>query len=91
MPSRVNHQRRKMSVPTIARMEGVAEKKVLDWIRSGELRAINIARRPDGRPRYAIDIDDLAAFERSRLVVPSGGDNAPRLRRRAAVDVKQFV
>ena len=34
--------RRKYTVPMVARMMGVAERKVLDWIRAGELRAVNL-------------------------------------------------
>jgi excisionase family DNA binding protein len=82
-------KRRKHTVPTVARELGVANRKVLDWIKSGELRAVNLARSADGRPRYAIDVEDLARFEESRAVVPNVGAT-PRLRRRAAAGVKEF-
>ena len=72
-------------------MLGVADAKILAWIRSGELRAVNLARSRNGRPRYAIDVADIEAFERSREVVPLGSGNATRrLRRRADGNVKQF-
>lgn len=63
--------RKKMTVPQLARQLGVAERKVLGWIRDGELKALNLARTRNGRPRYAVDVDDLAAFERSRQVIPN--------------------
>jgi hypothetical protein len=83
--------RRKRSVPTVAREMGVAEKKVIGWIRSGELRALNLARSRDGRPRYAIDVADIEAFEQSRQVIPDGGaSTTQRLRRRTPGNVKEF-
>lgn len=60
---------RKLTPPQIARMWGISPEKVLAWIRSGELRAFNISRHPHGRPRYLVDIDDLAEFEANRAVV----------------------
>ena len=38
---------------------GVCADKVLNWIRSGELRAIDVANRGSTRPRYRIDPGDL--------------------------------
>jgi hypothetical protein len=63
----------------------------LHFIRTGELRAINLAASRSNRPRYVIDRDDLAAFERARAVVPDAGESTTRrLRRRAAGNVKEF-
>lgn len=45
---------------------GVATRKVHSWIRAGELRAVNIATDPNGRPRWVIDMADLQAFEQRR-------------------------
>jgi hypothetical protein len=50
----------------LAARYGVSPDKVLAWIRSGELRAINVSARRGGRPRYLIDVADLAAFENAR-------------------------
>jgi hypothetical protein len=72
-------------------MFGVAEQKILHWIHNKELKAMNLARRLNGRPRYAIDIDDLAAFERGRQVDPDGGEaTTSKLRRRASGIVKEY-
>lgn len=60
----------KMTPPQLAKRWGVAPAKVVAWILSGELRAINAATNPNGeRPRYLIDVSDVDLFERSRAVV----------------------
>lgn len=69
----------RMTPSEIARMLRVAPEKVVGWIRAGELRAVNIATRPTGRPRWVVSQDDLAAFERRRQTVAT--QNARRTRR----------
>jgi hypothetical protein len=84
-------ERRKLTAPQIARLWGVSTHKVLHFIRTGELRAINLAASRTNRPRYVIDRDDLERFERGRQVIPDGGESTTRkLRRRAAGNVKEF-
>jgi hypothetical protein len=61
---------RKLTPPDIARAWGIGPDKVLVWIRSGELPAINAATRQGGRPRYLVDAADLAAFEARRASRP---------------------
>jgi hypothetical protein len=63
-------KRTKVSPPELAARWGVSPDKVLGWIRSGELRAINVARNRHTRPRYLIDQADIVAFELSRQVHP---------------------
>ena len=76
----------KRSPPEVARDWGISPEKVIDWIRSGELRAMNAAARPGGRPRYLIDVRDLEAFQLRRSVQPT-----PRThRRRAPPDVIEY-
>jgi len=58
--------------------------KVRAWIKSGELVAINVARKANGRPRYRIDPIDLAAFEQRRRVRPQA--SAVRRRRKRTND-----
>lgn len=63
--------RTKIRPPELARQWGVGVHTVLDWIRSGQLRAIDVSRAPGVcRPRYLIDRSDLAAFEQRRLAGP---------------------
>jgi hypothetical protein len=59
----------KITPRALARRYRVSPDKILAWIRSGELRAVNIATKPGGRPRYAIDEADVAAFEERRTAV----------------------
>lgn len=80
--------KRKLTPPEIARLWGITPDKVLVWIRSGELRAIDASTSQGERPRYLVDIDDLAAFERSRSTAPKA-EAKPARRRRP--DVKQYV
>jgi hypothetical protein len=66
----------------------VATNKVLAFIRSGELRAVNLASREATRPRYAIDLDDVADFERRRQAVADTPQ--PRVRRKRQVEGKDY-
>jgi hypothetical protein len=85
-------ERRKITPPQLAKQWGVNVAKVVAFIRAGELPAINLAARGTVRPRYAIDVADVEAFEAGRRIVPDGGlSTTQRLRRRAAENVKQFV
>ncbi len=61
---------RKFRPPELAKRYGVEPSKIIAWIRSGELRAVNIATRPTGRPRYIIDEEDVVAFEERREARP---------------------
>ena len=75
--------RRKITPPAYARELGVDVHRVLDWIRSGELPAIDVSTAPGRtRPRYRIDRSDIIAFERRRAVQPP----APRPSRRRRKD-----
>ena len=84
-------ERRKLTVPQLSRQWGVSQNKILEFVRRGELRAVNLASHSSTRPRYAIDIDDIAAFERARQVVVDGAEVAtPKLRRRTPGNVKEY-
>ena len=60
--------REKLTPPELARLWGISPDKVLSWIRTGELRAINAAKSTNGRPRYLIDVKDVEEFENRRAV-----------------------
>jgi len=60
-----------MSPREIARRWGISPDKILAWIHSGELRAIDVATRRGGRPRYLVDVEELAAFEARRAATAS--------------------
>lgn len=59
-----------LTPPQAARILGVNPDKVLGWIRSGELKASNLAKRQGGRPKYRIAGEDLQAFRNRRTVQP---------------------
>jgi hypothetical protein len=54
----------------LARRYGIGIHKVLGWIRSGELRAVNVAQDAARRPQWSILPEDLAAFENRRRAAP---------------------
>lgn len=81
-------ERNKLTPPEVARQWGVSIDKVLTWIRSGELRALNLATRLTGRPRYRIDVNDLRDFEQRRAVIPPSPPE--RRRRKSTADVIEF-
>jgi hypothetical protein len=70
--------RRLITPPELARRYGVSPEKIITWIRSGELHAVDLATKLGGRPRYAISEEDIVAFEGRRAVVPP----APVIRRK---------
>jgi hypothetical protein len=67
---------------------GVTEHTVLGWIRTGELKAINVGRRARAKkPRWRITDDALAAFEALRTPSPPS-PTSPR--RKRPTDVIEF-
>ena len=55
----------------IARSRGVNVVKILDFIKSGELRATNYAASQCGKlPRWRVSPADLEAFDAARAAVP---------------------
>jgi hypothetical protein len=84
-------ERRNRTPPEIARQYRIATKKVLTLIRTGELRALNLANRGCTRPRYSITPEALEEFERSREVIPNDSRGTTRsLRQRKSSNVRQF-
>lgn len=79
---------RTLSVREVTERFAVNEHTVLGWIRSGELRAINVGRSPDKKkPRWRITSEALAAFEQLRTPMPP----LPRTqRKRQQADVIEF-
>jgi excisionase family DNA binding protein len=76
------------SVRDLCDRYGVSEHTVLGWIHSGELRAVNVGRRPGAKkPRWRIPNEALAAFEQLRTPTPP----APRTRlRKRPAEVIEF-
>lgn len=81
---------RALSPPAVAERLGVSPAKILNWIDSGELKAINVAASSRGqRPRWRITPEALAAFEAGRANAPAPPTPRPR-RRRADSTVIEF-
>jgi hypothetical protein len=60
----------------------VGQSKILAWIHSGQLRAVNVAANLSGRPRWVVLPDALVEFERRRA---GGPPPKPQRRRRRQV------
>ena len=80
--------RTKLTPPQYAQRLGADVHRVLGWIRNGELRAVNVATRTTGRPRYRIDEIDIAAFEARRSATPA--PKVPRQRKRQDPEIITF-
>jgi hypothetical protein len=57
-----------LTPPLAAKQIGCAPETIIGWIRSGALKASNLAKGQ--RPRYVIDPDDLSAFLTTRQEKP---------------------
>lgn len=74
-----------LSVRDVCEHFDVGEHTVLGWIRSGELRAVNVGRRQGAKkPRWRITPEALAAFEQLRTPTPPP-PRTPRKKRPAEV------
>ena len=74
--------------PARAKELGVSPEKIVGFIKSGELAAIDVSLRPGvGRPRYRIRQDDWEAFllRRSVVVTPK-----PKRRRKRDPNVTEY-
>jgi len=77
-----------LTPPEIAERYGISLEKVLNWIRSGDLRALNVATRLGGeRPRWKVSIADLLAFQERRVAVPPA---APAQRQKRTAEVGNY-
>lgn len=63
--------------------------KVLDWLKSGALVGINVAKSAAGRPRWRIRQEDLDRFEESRSSKPAAPQSKPS-RRKSQPAVHQY-
>jgi len=74
--------------PAVAEQLGVKSAKILIFIASGELSAINVATKIDGRPRWRVPKSALDAFLAARSNRPAPA--APPRRRRRQVSPIEF-
>ena len=78
--------RRTHTVANLADRYAVTQHTVLGWIKSGELKAINVARRPGGRPSWRITSESLEAFEAARTPTPEPKAQTRRRRQQRPSD-----
>jgi excisionase family DNA binding protein len=77
-----------LSVRDVCERYGVGEHTVLGWLRSGELRAVNVGRTAGAKkPRWRITQEALEAFEQLRT---PGAPPAQMKRRKKPTDVIEF-
>ena len=89
MATRLPAAERDITPPEFAELKAVSVNTVLGWIKSGELRATNLASRSSKRPRYRISPGARRDFDLARSVVPASIP-APRLRRKAVAGVREY-
>jgi excisionase family DNA binding protein len=77
--------------PELAREYRVCVDTVYTWIRNGELRALNLAEHPNGRPRYKIDRADIKAFEERRSSTATITPAVKQTRRRVLKSVRTYI
>jgi transposase len=80
---------RYLTPPEIATRFQISVDKVHNWIKTGQLRACNLATKATGRPRYSIDERDLETFIASRAVSPQS-KIIRTSRKRPKCDVVEF-
>jgi hypothetical protein len=72
--------------PEIAARWRVSEDKVLNLIRTGRLRAFDVASPGSTRPRWRVTLSSLLAFEAGT----SPGSPQPKKRKRRDADIIEF-
>ncbi len=83
--------KRFLTPPAIGKILGCGSDKILSLIRSGELRAVNLANGSN-RPRWKVDPDDLQALlERKSNAALSQSPAPQTTRRRIPKAPKQYV
>ena len=77
------------TVKDLCNRYGVAEHTVLSWIRSGQLRALNVGRHPSSKkPRWRVTSEALEAFELCRTHSPP--PSRTRRRRKQESNLVEF-
>jgi hypothetical protein len=79
-----------LTPPALARRWGVAADKVLHLIHTAQIRAINLAHDPKGRPRYRIYLTEVERFEEARSTKPPIPKQQHRRRRQAPIGGKEY-
>jgi excisionase family DNA binding protein len=81
---------RPLTVPELARLLRVRQTKIRNWIRRGDLRAINITEKSGGRAEYRIRPEDLEAFSLLRATQSLPVNRQRPVRRRRLPPVPHY-
>lgn len=87
--SLTKHPNDAVTPPELASRWGISPDKVLNWIRNGELEAINVASSPSLRPSYRITEAAIEAFSTRRQPITQT-PIVSRRRRKPNADVIEF-
>ena len=79
-----------LKVKEVAAEARVDQAKPLGWIRTGELRAIDISERRGGRPRWRIPLEAWEEFKRARSNVAAIAPRQTTKKGRKEPDVINF-
>ena len=90
MTAKLPAAERDITPPEFALLKSVSVNTVLGWIKSGELKATNLASRTSRRPRYRISPEARRDFEASRSVVPVTTSGIGRLRWQSSAGGKDY-
>lgn len=74
--------------PELAAEMGVSRDKILYWIHSGELRAVDITKTRGGRNKFRIERESIDEFKKLRE--NNASPKIPRRRRKAPTNVIEF-
>jgi len=77
-----------LTVKQVAERYRVSQHRVLAWIQQRELKAVSVATRPGGSPRWRIRESALEAFEALRSADPPP---PPATKRHRNPDVIDFI
>ncbi len=76
--------------PQVAEQFGIDAAKVLGWIHSGQLIAVDVSAKRGGRPRWRISQSALDSFLAGRQSTPAA-PITPKTRRSVQRAYKEFV
>lgn len=77
-----------MTPRQVARERQIRAEKVLGWIRTGELRAVNMALHMTSKPRWKISREALAEFDLARSNRAFATPTLPRRRKGSVLAAK---
>ena len=78
-----------LSLPETAKLLRINESKLIHWIRTGELTAIDLSQNRNQRPRWKVSREELDRFLRSRQSTPAP-EPPKRQRKKTTASKRKF-